>query len=66
MNKEQLIENVRGMLRAAHDARKNRCDELQLARAHARLDGYMRALQDAGICSSDELLAVIEEQRRIG
>jgi len=62
---EKVEKILRDMLKDlfAADTRGGRREKL--ARAHGYTDGYMRALQDLGVLSHKQLLAIVLDERRI-
>lgn len=64
MDKLQLVETLRGLLRDNMDARFAGGAYAKLARAQGYADGFMAALIDAGIFEERELLAIVTEERR--
>jgi hypothetical protein len=63
MGYEELVVEVRKLLRAAIGARYRGDLHASKVRAQAYADGYMRALSDAGLLGQDELLQVVAETR---
>lgn len=61
---EQLLDNLRELLRDVLKARFEGTAYAKLMRAHGYADGYMRALLDAGLVDKDVLLEVVGEERR--
>jgi len=64
MGKDELLTNVRRLLKDAMDARFTAAPHDRKVRAQAYLDGYMRALSDAERCADAELLRLVGEERR--
>lgn len=64
MDKLQLVETLRGLLRDNMDARFAGGAYAKLARAQGYADGFMAALIDAGIFEERELLSIVTEERR--
>ena len=64
--KDYVIERLKSLLRDAVNDRKTGASEIRRMRMHGYIDGYMQALKDAGICTKDELTAVIAELRKLG
>lgn len=64
MNKLQLVETLRGLLRDTMDARFTGGAYAKLARSQGYADGFMAALLDAGLFEERELLAIVTEERR--
>jgi hypothetical protein len=63
MNKMQLVETLRGMLRENMESRFAGGSYAKLARANGYTDGFMAALLDAGIFEQRELLQIVTEER---
>lgn len=63
MRNDDLITNVRKLLRAAMDARFSAEPRDYKVRTQAYADGYMRALSDAQKLDSSSLLRVVGEER---
>ncbi|NLY92491.1 MAG: hypothetical protein GXY23_00555 [Myxococcales bacterium] len=63
MNKLQLVETLRGLLRDNMESRFAGGNYSKLARAHGYTDGFMAALLDAGIFEQRELLQIVTEER---
>ena len=61
--KSQLMDNLRHMLRETIRLRREGARYPRLARAHGYVDGYMRALLEAGEADQNELLALVAEVR---
>lgn len=64
MGNEELIGNVRRLLKDAMDARFETAPQDRKVRAQAYLDGYMRALADADRVADADLLRLVGEERR--
>ena len=64
MAKNELLGVVRNLLGGVLEARFGGTSGQKLSRAHGYADGYMRALQDAGLVTREELLAVVGEENR--
>ena len=54
MGYEELVSEIRKLLRASLEARYRGELHAHKVRAQAYADGYMRALSDAGLVSQDE------------
>lgn len=63
MDKMQLVETLRGMLRDNLEGRFAGGSYAKLARANGYADGFMAALLDAGIFEQRELLQIVTEER---
>lgn len=60
---QELLNNLRGMVR---DMLRLRCEGgayAKLARAHGYVDGYMRVLLETGVADHKQLLALVAEER---
>lgn len=64
MEKDELKAAVVVLLDEVLKARFEGAAYARLSRAHGYADGYMRALQDAGLVDKHELLALVGETRR--
>ena len=62
-SKNDLINELKQMLRDVFNARSEGATYQRLARAHGYADGYMRALLEAGLATKEELLALVAEER---
>jgi hypothetical protein len=62
-SKAKMLGELRGMLRDVLTARTAGGSYTKLARSQGYVDGYMRALLDAGDATKDELLALVAEER---
>ncbi len=62
--KSEMLSSLKTMLEEALRMRNEGATFSRITRAQGYVDGYMRALLDAGIVSSAELLRVVAEQRR--
>lgn len=58
-----MLDTLRTLLREALTLRHEGAAHPKLTRASALVDGYMRALLDAGIATQSELLALVAEER---
>ncbi|HEX2670584.1 MAG TPA: hypothetical protein VHM25_06930 [Polyangiaceae bacterium] len=63
MGHEELLTQVRGLLREAIALRYEGTLHAKKVQAQAYVDGYMRALQDAHKVDQDELIALVSEER---
>jgi len=61
--KDQMLRELNVLLRDMLEMRYRGGDHAHLAHAQGLVDGYMRALLEAGLATRDELLAVVREQR---
>ena len=62
--KQELLENLRGMVRDMLRLRSEGGAYAKLARAHGYVDGYMRVLLEIGIADSKTLLGLVADERR--
>jgi hypothetical protein len=62
--KDELLENLRGMVRDMLKLRSDGGAYAKLARAHGYVDGYMRVLLETGIADTKTLLSIVSEERR--
>ena len=65
VSKEELLENLRSMLRDVFRLRSDGVAYARLARAHGYVDGYMRALLETHAAEKSELLALVAEERAL-
>ena len=63
MGYEELVNEVRKLLRASLEARYRGDLHVHKVRPQAYADGYMQALSDAGLLGRDELLQIVAETR---
>jgi hypothetical protein len=61
--KIEMLTELRTMLRDVFVAKSAGGTYARLARAHGYVDGYMRALLDAGTVTKEELLAIVASER---
>jgi hypothetical protein len=61
--KLEILSELRTMLRDVFIAKSSGQTYARLARAHGYVDGYMRALLDAGTVGKEELLAIVAAER---
>jgi len=64
-NKSEMLNELKRMLNDVLVARSKGATYPRLLRAHGFIDGYMKALLDAGIATRPELLAVVAEERTL-
>ncbi len=62
-SKAELLNTLRVLLREALTLRAEGAAHPRLTRASGAVDGYMRALLDAGIVDQKELLSVVAAER---
>jgi uncharacterized protein (DUF2342 family) len=63
MTKEEMLSELRGMLRDVFAAQAAGQLQARVARAHGYVDGFMRAMLDSGIADKSELLEVVATER---
>jgi hypothetical protein len=63
MGYDELVSEVRKLLRTAIEARYRGELHAHKVRPQAYVDGYMQALTDAGLLGRDELLQIVAETR---
>ena len=61
--KDEMLGELKGMLRDVFVARASGTGYARLARAHGYVDGYMRALLESGHASKEELLELVAAER---
>lgn len=61
--KSEMLDNLRTVLRDVLRLRTDGVPYGRLARAHGYVDGYMRALIEAGVADRRELLALVAAER---
>lgn len=64
MQRDTLLNNLRGLLREALRLRFEGGAYAKLAEAQALADGYMRALEESGVLSREALLDLVVTERR--
>lgn len=62
-SKAEMLETLRGLVREALQLRRAGAVYARLARASGQVDGYLRALCDAGVATRSELLTIVSEER---
>jgi hypothetical protein len=62
-SKKEMLDSLRAMLADVFQKRREGAPASKLARAHGYVDGFMRALLDAGVVERSELLGLVAEQR---
>lgn len=62
-SKAELLDTLRTLLHEALTLRHEGAAHPKVTRTSALVDGYMRALLDAGLATQSELLALVSEQR---
>ena len=60
---QELLENLRGMVRDMLRLRRDGGVYAKLARAHGYVDGYMRVLLETGVADHKTLLALVADER---
>ena len=63
-SKDELLSELRGMLRDVFAAQAAGQVHARVARAHGYVDGFMRALLDAGVAGKQELLELVAAERQ--
>ena len=63
--KSEMLSELATMLRDVFVARTEGAAYARLARAHGYVDGYMRAMMEAGVVSKEELLRLVAEERTV-
>jgi hypothetical protein len=61
--KAEIFEELKRMLHDVFIARAAGANYPRLARAHGYVDGYMRALLEAGLATKEELLELVASER---
>jgi hypothetical protein len=62
-SRDEMITDLRTMLRDMFAASASGAGGPRLARAHGYVDGYMRAMLDVGVATKSDLLAVVMAER---
>jgi hypothetical protein len=62
-SRDEMITDLRTMLRDMFAASASGAGGARLARAHGYVDGYMRAMLDLGLATKSDLLAVVMAER---
>jgi len=63
-SKDELLGELRTMLREVFAAQAAGAVQARVARAHGYVDGFMRALLDTGIAGKQELLELVASERQ--
>lgn len=63
-SKDEMLNELRGMLRDVFAAQAAGQVQSRVARAHGYVDGFMRALLDTGIAGKQELLELVASERQ--
>ncbi len=63
-SKDELLTELRGMLRDVFAAQAAGQVQARVARAHGYVDGFMRVMLDAGMATKQELLELVAEERQ--
>jgi len=63
-SKDEMLNELRGMLRDVFAAQAAGAVHARVARAHGYVDGFMRALLDTGIAGKQELLELVASERQ--
>jgi hypothetical protein len=61
--KSEMLSTLRALLRDALKLQAEGAGCLRLGRAQGAADGFMRALIEAGVAPSSEVLAIVAEER---
>jgi len=61
--KNEVLNELRTMLRDVFNAKAAGESHARLARAHGYVDGYMRAVLETGCATKGELLAIVAAER---
>lgn len=61
--KEEVLNELRTMLRDVFTAKAAGETHVRLARAHGYVDGYMRALLESGMTTREELVELVANER---
>ncbi len=64
MQRNELLDVLRGLLNEVLRARFDGAAYAKLARVHGYADGYMRALLDAGLAGREELIELVTTERQ--
>jgi hypothetical protein len=64
-NKSEMLNELKRMLNDVLVARNKGATYPRLLRAHGYIDGYMKAMLEAGIVSRPELLTLVAEERSL-
>jgi len=62
-DKDQMLSELRTMIRDVFAAQAAGQVQSRVARAHGYVDGFMRALLDTGACEKRELLELVASER---
>jgi hypothetical protein len=62
-SKTEMIDTLRNLIQQAIAEHHRGAGHARLTRVSGAVDGYMRALLDAGIAKQDELLAIVASER---
>ncbi len=63
-SKDEMLNELRAMLRDVFAAQAAGALHARVARAHGYVDGFMRALLDTGIADKQELLELVASERQ--
>jgi len=63
MQRAEMLNELKRMLNDVLVAKSKGITYQRLARAHGYVDGYMKALLDAGLATQKELLTMVAEER---
>lgn len=62
-SKSEMLRELEAMLREVFEARAQGAEHMRLVRTHGYIDGFMKAMLDAGTATRQELLDVVAKQR---
>jgi len=62
-SKTEMLHELEGMLREVFEARAQGVEHVKIVRRQGYIDGFMKALLDAGTVSRNELLEIVARQR---
>jgi hypothetical protein len=62
-SRDEMITDLRTLLRGMFAASASGAGGARLARAHGYVDGYMRAMLDIGVATKGDLLVVVAAER---
>jgi hypothetical protein len=65
MQRAEMLNELKRMLNDVLVAKSKGITYQRLARAHGYVDGYMKALLDAGLATQQELLTMVAEERAL-
>jgi len=62
-SKSDMLQELEAMLHDVFQARAQGAEHMRIVRTHGYIDGFMKALLDAGTASRQELLDIVARQR---